>query len=59
MAVVQIFLMAAQVAWAASSAAQNVTFPGIAPTYVVPTAFPTSVYPSYYGAIFPASFGFL
>ncbi|KAH8888870.1 Metallo-dependent phosphatase [Thozetella sp. PMI_491] len=42
-------LAAATVALAASSSsAQNVTFPGLAATYTVPTAFPTSVYPSYY-----------
>ena len=48
--------MAAQVAFAASTASvQNMTFPGSAATYTVPTAFPTSVYPSYYGAYWLAS----
>ncbi len=43
--------VAAQAALAASSASvQELTFPGSAATYTVPTAFPTSVYPSYYGA---------
>jgi hypothetical protein len=38
-----------QIAATAAATSSSVTFPGSASVYTVPTAFPTSVYSSYYG----------